>query len=72
VQRLPGNAGYLEVRGFWPAPLVSDAFAAAIGSLQGSNPCGRVAAISEADLRADVIAHVFRRRGMRLRLVGST
>lgn len=36
VERLPGNVGYLEVRGFGPTEFVADAFAAAMSLLSGS------------------------------------
>lgn len=37
VQRLPGNIGYLDVRGFGPTPLVADAYAAAMSLLSGTD-----------------------------------
>lgn len=36
VQRLPGNIGYLELRGFGPTEAVASAYAAAIALLDGS------------------------------------
>lgn len=36
VELLPGNVGYLEVRGFGPTEFVADAFAAAMSLLSGS------------------------------------
>ena len=36
VQRLPGNVGYLELRGFGPTEAVASAYAAAIALLDGS------------------------------------
>jgi len=37
VERLPGNVGYLEVRGFGPAEMVSPAFASAMKLLSGTD-----------------------------------
>lgn len=37
VQRLPGNVGYLDLRGFWPAELAGDGFAAAMTLLAGTD-----------------------------------
>lgn len=37
VQRLPGNIGYLEVRGFGPLAYVGDAYAAALSLLVGTD-----------------------------------
>lgn len=37
VQRLPGNIGYLDIRGFGPTPLVADAYAAAMTLLSGTD-----------------------------------
>ncbi|WDF70955.1 S41 family peptidase [Novosphingobium sp. KACC 22771] len=37
VQRLPGNIGYLDVRGFGPTPLVAEAYAAAMSLLSGTD-----------------------------------
>jgi len=37
IARLPGNVGYIEVRGFGPTELVADAMSAAMTLLQGSD-----------------------------------
>jgi hypothetical protein len=37
IERLPGNIGYMEVRGFGPAEMVAPAFTAAMSLLAGSN-----------------------------------
>jgi C-terminal processing protease CtpA/Prc len=37
IERLPGNVGYMEVRGFGPAEMVAPAFTAAMSLLAGSN-----------------------------------
>ncbi|GHA78711.1 S41 family peptidase [Cognatilysobacter bugurensis] len=37
IARLPGNVGYMELRGFGPAELVGDAFSAAITLLSGTD-----------------------------------
>jgi hypothetical protein len=37
VERLPGNVGYVELRGFAPTELVGDAYSAAMLLLQGSD-----------------------------------
>lgn len=37
IERLPGNVGYIEVRGFGPTELVADVLSAAITVVQGSD-----------------------------------
>lgn len=37
VERLPGNVGYLDIRGFPPAPFVANGYAAAMTLLSGSD-----------------------------------